>query len=103
MTAGEERRKVDDLAPSLSTTDFVEEVIMQKWEYMRIWTFIAVVGTSMTVRSVDDKLTNPKLIGGHEPLLTSWLEEAGNDGWEIAGTISNSSGNGVIFLKRPKP
>lgn len=63
---------------------------MQKWEYL-----VANVHDH-EVFKIYDKWINPK------PQLASWLEKAGNDGWELIAATGDAISY-CMFFKRPKP
>jgi len=71
-----------------------------KWEYM-VWAVSqpgsSVHGEGGFVTTVDGKW----MPVNSKPLLTA-LRRAGEDGWELAGTISASSGqSSALLFKRP--
>ena len=62
---------------------------MQKWEYRYAWI------DENSVLFIDGQFVNSK------PNLSDFLDELGNDGWELCNAVGNDKVFTLIF-KRPK-
>ena len=64
---------------------------MQKWEYL----LVTCTPRANTISAV----TGPRPTPG--ATLATYLQQIGQDGWELAGTTAESDGVAVLLFKRP--
>jgi hypothetical protein len=79
---------------------------MQKWEY-KFLGFEVLSMHSMFVRDsdlpVDQKVEDQTHTRNVYHLVTDYLNQAGEQGWELVGIEATGWGSGAYVLKRPKP
>ena len=74
---------------------------MQKWEYL-----VVHVGL---IQWVDSKGRKGELVQSNPPRTLEWFENThllaslGEEGWELAGTVTLADFKGGLIFKRPKP
>lgn len=79
---------------------------MQKWEY-KFLGFEVLGMHSMFVRDselpTDHKIEDQTHTRNVYHLITEYLNQAGEQGWELVGIEATGWGSGAYVLKRPKP
>jgi hypothetical protein len=64
---------------------------MQQWEYLRA-----------VSRGTNVNWVNGRFLAEQQP-IHEWLEEMGQEGWELVAVSISSNDSERLYLKRPKP